>query len=276
MFTFASTSIQVLIKQRLVLALISLLVMVALWDALTRLSRLPAFILPTPLMVFLRFYAVLKDGSLFWHSLITLYEVMVGLLIGVTMASVLGYLLAKSPIFERLLAPYIVATQSIPMVAIAPLLIIWFGSGLLSKVLVCSLIVFFPVLINTILGVRSIPEDLYDLMRSLQASRWQTFYLMEVPASLSVFFGGLRVGATLSVIGAVVGELVGSDQGLGFLINVARGQYDTALVFVAVVTLITMAMALYGVVVLGENRLLSWQVRNSEKIVKNQAERNHS
>jgi NitT/TauT family transport system permease protein len=149
----------------------------------------------------------------------------------------------------------------VPIVAIAPLLVIWFGPGLLSKVLICALIVFFPVLVNTIIGLRSVPEELHDLMRSLQATRWQTFTFLETPAALPVFLGGLRIGATLAVIGAVVGEFVGADRGLGFLINVGRGQYDTALVFVAVFTLVVMALALYGSVVLLESRLLSWQTR---------------
>src|SRR3990172_4676561 len=154
-----------------------------------------------------------------------------------------------------------VASQSVRLVAIAPLLIIWFGPGLLSKVLICALIVFFPVLVNTVVGLRSVPEELQDLMRSLQATRWQTIRLLEVPAALPVFLGGLRIGATLAVIGAVVGEFVGADRGLGFLINVGRGQYDTALVFVAVFTLIAMAVSLYGLVVLLESRLLSWRQR---------------
>jgi NitT/TauT family transport system permease protein len=142
------------------------------------------------------------------------------------------------------LSPYIVASQSVPIVAIAPLLVIWFGPGLFSKVLICALIVFFPVLVNTIVGLRSVPEELHDLMRSLQATRWQTIRYLEIPAALPVFLGGLRIGATLSVIGAVVGEFVGSDRGLGFLINIGRGQYDTALVFVAVFSLIIMALSL--------------------------------
>jgi NitT/TauT family transport system permease protein len=130
-----------------------------------------------------------------------------------------------------------------------------------SKILICALIVFFPVLINTVVGVRSVPEDLRDLMRSLQASRWQTITRLEVPAALPVFLGGLRIGATLAVIGAVVGEFVGSDRGLGFLINRARGQYDTALVFVAVLTLVALALCFYGLVVLAENRFLAWRER---------------
>jgi NitT/TauT family transport system permease protein len=186
-------------------------------------------------------------------------ELLAGLALGVSAATVLGYFLAKSQLAERLLSPYIVASQSVPVVAIAPLLVIWFGPGLFSKVLICALIVFFPVLVNTAVGLRTVPEDLRDLMRSLQASRLQMIRYLEVPAAMPVFLGGLRIGATLSVIGAVVGEFVGSDRGLGFMINRARGQYDTALVFVCVLTLVVVAMSLYSLVVLLETRLLSWQ-----------------
>ncbi|MBN1147369.1 MAG: ABC transporter permease [Anaerolineales bacterium] len=250
-----------LARQRIILVPLSLLAAVLLWDLLARLGDFPAFILPSPALVWQRWWQVLGEGSLLRHSLITLGEVLAGLALGVSVATALGYLLARSKAVERLLSPYVVASQSVPVVAIAPLLIIWFGPGLLSKVLICALIVFFPVLVNTIVGLRSVPEDLRDLMRSLQATRWQTFRLLEAPAALPVFLGGLRVGATLSVIGAVVGEFVGADRGLGFMINRARGQYDTALVFVAVLSLVLMALALYGLVVLLEARLLSWQAR---------------
>ncbi|MBN2044995.1 MAG: ABC transporter permease [Anaerolineales bacterium] len=232
-----------------------------LWYLIVWLGDLPSFILPTPDLVIARFLQILQDGSLLKHFGITLGEVLLGLGFGSVTAALLGYLLAKSKRLERLLAPYIVASQSVPVVAIAPLLIIWFGPGLLSKVLICALIVFFPILINTVVGVRAVPADLYDLMRSLKATRWQVFSQLEVPAAMPVLLGGLRIGATLSVIGAVVGEFVGSDRGLGFLINVGRGQYDVALVFVAVFSLVFMALMLYGLVVLLESRLLAWQQR---------------
>ena len=167
------------------------------------------------------------------HTAATLLEVLAGLGSGVLFATILGYLLALNPARKRP-AALSGGQPAIPTVAIAPLLVIWFGPGLFSKVLICALIVFFPVLVNTVVGLRSVPENLRDLMRSLRADRWQTFRLLELPAALPVLLGGLRIGATLSVIGAVVGELVGADRGLGFLINVGRGQYDTALVFVGV------------------------------------------
>ena len=237
----------------------SLALAVFLWYVIVWAGDLRAFILPPPHLVWSRFIRALTSGSLPKHTLVTLGEVLAGLALGAVSATAMGYALAKSRRLERLLSPYIVASQSIPTVAIAPLLVIWFGPGLLSKVLICALIVFFPILINTIVGVRAVPDDLHDLMRTLRASRWQVFSKLEVPAALPVLLGGLRIGATLSVIGAVVGEFVGADQGLGFLINVARGQYDTAMVFVAVFTLVVMASALYGCVSVLEKRWLAWQ-----------------
>jgi NitT/TauT family transport system permease protein len=200
------------------------------------------------------------DGTLWYHTSITLVEILGGLAMGLTVALFFGYLLAKSPIVERFLSPYIVASQSVPIVALAPLLIVWFGFGLLSKMLVCALTIFFPVLINTIIGLRSVEEDLIELMQSLRASRWQVFKLLEVPAALPVVLGGLKIGVTLSVIGAVVGEFAQSDRGLGFLVNLAnRGLFDTPLMFVALFVLMTIALGLYGLVSVLDALLLSWK-----------------
>ncbi|MFO8036295.1 MAG: ABC transporter permease [Anaerolineales bacterium] len=244
---------------RILITVLSGGIALALWYSFTDLSQVPSFIFPTPGQVWDRFLLALSDGSLIYHTWVTLSEVVLGLFVGVSLAIVIGYFLAKVELMERILSPYIVASQSIPVVAIAPLLVIWLGPGMVSKVLISALIVFFPVLVNTIVGIRSVPKELYDLMRTLQANAWQRLTLLEVPGALPVFLGGLRVGATLSVIGAVVGEFVGADQGLGFLVNVGRGVYDTALVFVAVFALILMALLLYGSVVILEKHVLSWQ-----------------
>jgi NitT/TauT family transport system permease protein len=233
-----------------------------IWWLVTRTAGLPAFILPSPAQVAVRFVKALGDGSLLDNTLVTLMEVLLGLLFGTIAAVALGYAIAKSRLFERLVGPYLVATQAIPIVAIAPLLIIWFGPGIFSKVLICALTVFFPVLVNTVVGVRAVPRPMHDLMGSLYATPAQTLRYLELPAALPILLGGLRIGATLSVIGAVVGELVGADRGLGFLVNVARGQYDTALVFVAVFALIALALALYGAVTVLERKFLVWQETN--------------
>jgi NitT/TauT family transport system permease protein len=239
--------------------LITAALFLLIWQGAVAAFRLPAFILPSPMQVAERFGRAFSDGSLLRHTYATLIEVLLGLLAGILFAALLGYFLSRSSLLEDVLQPFLVASQAVPTVAIAPLLIIWFGPGIFSKVLICALIVFFPVLVNIIVGLRAVPENLRDLMRSMEANRWQTLRLLELPAALPVLLGGLRIGATLSVIGAVVGELVGADRGLGFLINVGRGQYDTALVFVGVFTLVILAVSLYGLVLWLEKHLLRWQ-----------------
>ena len=239
---------------------VAMAALVGVWALVGRLGDYPAFLLPTPGQVWARFYRVAIDGTLWYHTSITLVEILGGLALGLTVALFFGYLLAKSPTVERFLSPYIVASQSVPIVALAPLLIVWFGFGLLSKMLVCTLTIFFPVLINTIIGLRSVEEDLMELMRSLHASRWQVFKFLEVPAALPVVLGGLKIGVTLSVIGAVVGEFAQSDRGLGFLVNLAnRGLFDTPLMFVALFVLMTIALGLYGLVSVLDALLLRWK-----------------
>jgi NitT/TauT family transport system permease protein len=250
---------QVIIRRRIWVLLLSIFLLLAGWSLAVSIFRLPSFILPSPVEVAARTWKAILDGSLLYHAAATLLEVILGMVFGIGAALLLGYALAKSRLLENILSPYIVASQAIPVVAIAPLLIIWFGPGLASKVLICALIVFFPVLVNTLVGLRSVPEHLRDLMRSMRASRRQTLRFLEVPSALPLVLGGLRIGATLAVIGSVVGEFVGSDRGLGFLINLARGQYDTPLVFGTVFTLILLALILYGLVAALEKRYLKWQ-----------------
>ncbi len=237
----------------------ALLLFLCLWQMIVMLGSYPTFILPPPALVCRRFILASGDGTLLHHAWATLREVFLGLALGLTVATSLGYIFAKSKPLEKLLSPYIVASQSIPIVALAPLLVIWFGFGVASKVLVCALTVFFPVLINTIVGLRSVDENLVDLMRSYGATRRQMFTMLEIPAALPVLLGGLKIGVTLSVIGAVVGEFVAADEGLGFLINLSRGLFDTPMMFVALFALVAIALSLYAGVVLLENRLLSWR-----------------
>lgn len=231
----------------------------AFWQMVVILGNYPSFILPAPARVLSRFLSLVETGSLWLHIRVTLSEIISGLGIGLSAAFVLGYMVAKSRSLEKILSPYIVASQSIPIVALAPLLVIWFGYGLFSKTLVCALVVFFPILVNTVVGIRSVERDLRDLMRSLESSPWQVFFLLELPAALPVIFGGLKVGVTLSVIGAVVGEFVGADRGLGFLVNLGQGLMDTPLMFVAIFLLVFIALCLYGLVTLLEYFFLAWR-----------------
>ena len=238
-----------------------------LWDATARAGLYARFILPPPQSVAERWWQLAESGALWRHTWVTLNEVLQGLALGVLTAFVLGYLIAKSRALASILTPYLVALQAVPIVAIAPLLIIWFGSGTTSKVIICALLVFFPMLVNTVVGMRNIPPELRDLMRALEATRWQTFWHLELPAALPVVLGGLKISATLSVIGAVVGEFVSASAGLGYLINFGRGTYDTPLVIAAVFTLTGLALALYGLATALEWGLLRWQRAHAQQVV---------
>lgn len=242
---------------------ISFLLLLVAWHLLTVVGEYDRFILPGPVDVAQQFVQVARDGRLLRHSLVTISEVIPGLLLGFAVATPLGYLLAMSPLAERLISPYLIASQAIPVIAIAPLLTIWIRSTYWSRVLVSVLVVFFPILINVVAGLRSVPAELYELMQALRASRWQIFRKLEVPAALPILLAGLKVGATLSVIGALVGEFVQpKSQGLGFLLVTARYQFKTDLVFVVLVTLAAIALAMYGMVALLERHLLEWQEKN--------------
>ncbi|MGH2544590.1 MAG: ABC transporter permease, partial [Ardenticatenaceae bacterium] len=239
---------------------LGIITVLALWQLVILLGDYPQFVLPAPLAVAGKFVWAVESGNLWRHLRVTLVETLAGFSLGFLSATLVGYWLAKKPVAERLVAPWLVAMQAVPVVAVAPLLVIWFGFGILSKILVCALIVFFPVLINTIVGVRSVDREWHELMTVLRASRWQRFRLVELPAALPVLFGGIKLGVTLAVVGAVVGEFVGAREGLGALINIARaGLYDTALLFVALLTLAAMALTLYGIVSLIERRVVRWQ-----------------
>ncbi len=241
--------------------MLGVLALLALWQIVTMLEVYPAFIIPTPLSVVQRFVDIVRDGRLWLNTWTTVSQMLVGLAIGLGIGVVLGYIMAKSRALEDALSPLVLAFQSTPVVAYAPLLVIWFGSGPTSKIITSALIVFFPMLMNTLLGIRTVPSSLRDLMRSLGASRWQMFSRLEVPAALPVLFGGLKVSAVLAVIGAVVGEFISADAGLGYLINRARYDYDTPLVFVAILMLALIARAMYGLIALLERRALAWQAR---------------
>ncbi|MCC6892531.1 MAG: ABC transporter permease [Anaerolineae bacterium] len=233
------------------------------WQVVFSLKLYPPFIIPAPTTVWDKALTVIGDGSLLYHTGVTLVNVLAGLFVGLFFAVTLGYAIAKTPILEEFLSPVIVAVQSAPVVAYAPLLVIWFGSGPTSKIVTGALIVFFPMLMNTIVGIRNVPSPLRDLMRSMQATSWQTFISLEVPAAMPVLISGLKISATLAVIGAVVGEFISANAGLGFLINLSRSQYDTPLVLISVLTLTLIARLLYGLVALLEHYVLRWQRRTN-------------
>ncbi len=236
-----------------------ILSVIAAWQIIVWIGHYSSFILPAPRDVWDELMRLLPTLTFWSHVATTLIEVLSGLFIGASLAIVLGYFIAKSPVVNSLVSPLIVASQAIPIVAIAPLLAIWFGYGITPKIVTSLLIVFFPILVNVVAGIRSVEPNLRDLMRSLQATRWQMFIKLETPSALPMVLSGLKVGATLAVIGAIVGEFVNSDRGLGFLIKQGNGEYNTARTFAALIVLIVMALIMYGSVALLERKQLAWR-----------------
>jgi NitT/TauT family transport system permease protein len=243
--------------RRLATALLSLAAFLLAWKVLTVVTGTPDYILPAPEVVGERAVRAIGSGLLWEHTSVTLSEILLGLAVGAASAIAVGTALGKSVVIERVLSPYIVAAQSVPVLALAPLLDIWFGGGLLARVLICALIVFFPIAIATMVGIRSADPLLVELFRSLGATQAQRTTRLEIPSALPVIFGGLRVGVTLAVIGAVVAEWAGASSGLGVLINIAnQGLFDTPLMFVALATLAVIGIGLHGLVVSVERRLV--------------------
>ena len=223
------------------------------WQLIVSIANYPTYILPGPAVVLDRFLLAWSLGTIQTHAAATLTEIAFGLLVGGGLGLLIGLLLARSALAERLLSPYLVAAQATPILALAPLIYLWLGSGLPSRVLICSLIVFFPITVSTMVGVRSVDRRLVELARSLRATRGQVLRQFEIPSALPQILGGFRVGVTLAVVGAIVAEWAGAERGLGVLINLARGSlFDTPLLFAALFTIAAIGVLLYLCVVVLE------------------------
>lgn len=238
-----------------------LVVLLAAWEWGPGALGVPAFIIPPVSAVWAEFWWMADRSDLLYHTGITFVLVLAGFLIGSLLGAAIGYILGISRNAEVVLSPYILALQIAPKVAFAPLFVLWFGYNFMPKLLVAVLIVFFPVLVNVLGAVRAIDQQQIDLARSFKASRLQIFWKIELPASMPAFFSGLRIGSTLAVIGVVVGELVGGNTGLGYLLTFAQGQANTAAVFVAIVLLTLIGIVVYLGVVLIEGRVLHYLTR---------------
>ncbi len=227
------------------------------WAAIVRIGEYPPYILPGPTIVAERFISGWTDGIIGPHFWTTLGEVLLGLAVGGTAGVLTGILLARSRLAARMLSPYIVAAQATPILALAPLIALWFGTGLGSRVLICALICLFPVAVGTMVGIRSVDPRLIELGRSFRATRRQRLARIEVPSALPQILGSFRIGVTLAVVGAIVAEWAGGDSGLGVLINLARGSmFDIPLMFATLITIAIMGVALYLIVVALERRLV--------------------
>ena len=245
--------------RRIGFGLLSLLAFLAAWKLVTVVGGYPEFILPAPEVVLERAARAIGSGVLWEHVATTMLEVILGFTFGATAGILIGIALGKSVVIEQVLSPYIVAAQAIPILALAPLLDIWFGGGLLARVAICALIVFFPIAIATMVGIRSADPLLDELLRSLGASSSQRTRLLEVPSALPVIFGGLKTSATIAATAAIVAEFVGSNKGLGYVLLQGTANLDTTLVFAVLFLLTIIGLALNTIVEVVEFVITPWQ-----------------
>lgn len=242
------------------LRLLLIAVVLLVWEALVRLFAVPAFILPEPSNIFMALYRGIASRLYIDHIGVTLAETLIGFALGTSLAFLLGTAVALSRRTEYFLYPFIVMFQAMPKVALAPLIIVWFGLGLTSKVVTAALVAFFPLLVNTIVGLRSADEDRVSLMRSLAASRWQLFWMLQLPNAMPYIFAGLEIAMIFALLGAIVAELVGAQSGLGMLIQSMNFTMDVAGQFSVLLILSLVGLALNGIVTAIRKRILFWDV----------------
>jgi len=231
---------------------------VALWEWMVRAWNVPNFLVPAPSTVAGALARGVRTGLYLTNFWITLFEALVGFVIAAVAGIVLGAIIAQFRLVERTFYPYLVALQTLPKIAIAPLIIVWFGFGISSKVIIAGTVAFFPVLVNVIVGLKTVDAAKLDLMRSLRASRWQTFRLVTFPNALPFVFAGLDIAIVFSVLGAIVGEFVGSQKGLGNLILQFNFSLDVAGVFAVLILLSVMGVALHLVMQAVQRHVIFW------------------
>ncbi len=226
------------------------------WEGLVRLFDVQRWLLPAPSVI--GGEMVSSRGILLSHSWVTLEEVLLGFALALGLGVILATAIAYSRILERSIYPFVIASQTIPIIAIAPLLLVWIGYGMSPKIIVVALIAFFPIVVNTVDGLKSVDPDMINLMRTLGAGRRQVFMKLQVPTCLPFLFSGVKVAISVSVIGAVIGEWVGSSEGLGYLMIRSKPQFLTERVFAAIFLLSFMGIGLFLVVQSVERYLLPW------------------
>jgi NitT/TauT family transport system permease protein len=237
-------------------------VLVGGWEAIIRVFEVPPYVVPAPSAIAASLVRGISSGLFISNGLVTLSEALLGFLGAAILAIFLGSLIAQSRFVERVIYPYLIAIQTTPKVAIAPLFIIWFGFGITSKIIMAGIIAFFPILVNVITGLRSTDPQRIELMRSLRASRWQIFKMVMLPSALPMIFAGLQVAIIFSLLGAIVGEFVGSREGLGNLIMQMNINLDTAGVFAVLVCLSSIGITLHLIMRWLQHRLLFWADQN--------------
>jgi NitT/TauT family transport system permease protein len=237
----------------------SLLLAIALllaWEAACRALRISALVLPPPSAIAQALWKGLASGYFWPHLRATAMELALGVIAGCTLGFATGVLLGEQPTLKRLLMPYVVASQVVPKLALAPLFVLWFGFGMTSTVVITALICFFPLMENTLTALQQVPPERLELFRMLGASRAQTLWRLKLPMGLPAILAGVRVAVVLALVGAVVGEFIGATTGLGALVIASQGTMDTALMFAVLVLIAALGLAAYQATLLLERWLL--------------------
>ena len=230
------------------------------WEWLTHALQLSVLVLPPPSAVLTALWAGLRSGYLWPHIGQTGLELVLGLTAGCALGLVSGVVLGESALLRRLLMPYVVTSQVVPKLALAPLFIVWFGFGMTSTVVITALICFFPLMENTMTGIAQVDPQRLELFRMLGATRWQTLLRLKIPAGLPGIMAGFRVAVVLALVGAVVGEFIGGSQGLGALIIASQGMMDTPLMFAVLVVITVLGLVLYRLAIGLETYLLKSRI----------------
>lgn len=240
-----------------------ILLLLALWEAAVEVFAVPPFLLPAPSAVAVELVA--RWPLYLQQAQSTLLATLLGFAVAAVAGIALGMAIAYSWIFRGVLYPVILVLQVVPKVAVAPLIIVWVGYGLPSRVLVAAVISFFPIVMNTVTGLKSVEPELLDLVRMLRGSRTQEFVKIAFPNAMPLIFSGLKVAITLAVIGAIVAEFISSNSGLGYLILVANSELNVAMSFAALIVLSVMGLLLFGLVGLCERVLVPWSIEDAEQ-----------
>ncbi len=235
---------------------IALAVMLVVWQLACVLFKVPSFLLPTPTEIMARL--IEKHDLYVSHTLVTFYETIGGFILAVLAGALAATLIVVIPSVRDFVMPLLLVAQIVPKVAVAPIILIWFGYGVGSKLLIALLVAFFPIVVNMEQGLMSVERDLLELGHSLRASPWQIFWKFRLPTAIPGLFSGMKIAITLAVIGAVIGEFVGGNRGLGYLIIVANQELDTPLAFASVLILSVGGCLFYGLVALAERVIAPW------------------
>ncbi len=246
--------------RKTILPVIFFPILLIVWEAYIRIFQVPSYLLPGPVELAQSMVKLFVSGGVMKHIAVTMEEILMGTAIGIAIGLVLGYIMAKVRFIERIVMPFVIIVQTAPKISLAPLFILWMGLGIESKSALVILVVSFPIMINEVSAIRSIEDNVYNLMKILKASRWQAFYHIELPYSVEMLLSGIKLALTQAMTGAVIGEMIGAKAGLGYLLTLGSETYDIKMILNAVILLSVIGLALYLISEFIEKKALYWKV----------------